>query len=259
MLKRILIIALLTSVFFSGCRKDELTLPAKVDFVFEMNPFDTESDDELKNVTTDTTTLSNDPFDDDKPGFGEPDFESLSINQAELIITAIEIEGVREQGKDVFMVSEFNPPLEAQLTGNNVSDYNISFDLPQGVYEKLDIQFYLGTDDAAAISFNGDINPGKSKKVNFKFEHTLKERIRVRAFRNNPADPIVLNKNANSRAHIIIDARYLFQNITMDQLESSTIINTPAGQQIRINHNDNKQIFGPMAGRLDKSIAVVFE
>lgn len=250
-------------LFLSGCQKDELTLPTSVDFVFEMEAFELEeekggpnhSNNNLKAGYSDNPFDDDSPFDDNESG----DFKSLKIDKSTLVITAIEIDGQREQGKDVFMVTEYDTPLELHLTGGEVSDQNISFDIPQGIYKKLDIQFYLGTDEKPAIDFNGMITPGKSPVIKFRFEYSNKERLRVRAMRDKPSDPIVLSKEKKSKARVIVDAEYMFRNITLGQLTGTKIINIPGGKEIRINRDNNKPVFSFMSGRLEKSITVVFE
>jgi hypothetical protein len=257
MFKRVLIIVFIASLIQFGCKKDELTLPASAKFVFEMTPFeieDEEIDDENEDETDDNddnkNALVSIPSNNNPPFDNKHDFNYLKIDKATLTITAIELDGKREQGKDVFMVSDFDPPLKIDLTSNETRDYNVSFDIPQGIYKKLDIQFYLGTEENPAICFGGLIKQGNPQKIRFSFEHSLKERVRVRAMKEKPSDPIVLNKDKKYHARVIVDARYMFQNMTMNQLQSTNIISTPNGKEIKINHNNNKAVFGLMTGRL---------
>lgn len=261
MLKAFFISMIMAFIFLPGCQKDELTLPASVNFVFEIEAFEMEDEDgETKRAINNLKTVYSDPpFDDNFPFNESHDFQSLKVDKSTLVITAIEIDGQREQGKDVFMVTEFETPLEVELNDGRISDHDLSFDIPQGVYKKLDIQFYLGTEEKPAIDFRGIVTPGKSPGIKFRFEHSNKERIRVRATRGKPSDPIVLNKEKKSRALVIIDAEYMFRNITLGQLAGTKVINTPGGKEIRINRDNNKPVFSFMSGRLEKSIAVVFE
>ncbi|WP_146192242.1 hypothetical protein [Marinilabilia rubra] len=245
------IIAIGFIFLFTGCKKDELTLPANVDFVFELNPFETSGEkSDLKSTFAEGENPQKDKGNQ---------FKDLIIDNATAFITSIEIEGIREQGGDVFLISEFDPPVEINLQNEQVISSDISFDIPQGVYEKLDIQFNMGDATHPALDFQGSLNQGNSSAIQFRFSYVPMEIIQVRATRVNPSEKIVLDKHKNSQAKVTLNAEYLFQNFTLDHLNDVTAINTNNGKEVRVNNKNNKSVFGLMTGRLEQSISVIFE
>ncbi|MGM0376048.1 MAG: hypothetical protein ACQEQ0_04695 [Bacteroidota bacterium] len=265
MLKRLFILFLGSAFFFIGCQKDELTKPAEVDFLFRMEPFETEwsdseADDNLKNAVSkndqdNATAPGNNPFEDgNSPA-------SLAIGKTKMVMTGIEIEGKREQGKDVFMTRDFSPPLEISLEDDEVGDYDVSFDLPQGVYTKLEFQFHVGNENHPAFEFSGPVNGNTPGKVDFKFRYKNREKIKTRALHNKQiSENIVIDKSKKTQASITIDTEYLFANITRDHLANSQASGTQQGKpNIMVDKTNNMKIYNALANRIEKSIAVVFE
>lgn len=271
MLKRLFILFLGSAFFFVGCQKDELTKPAEVDFLFQMNTFETEwiddepddDDDEYalqKNATIDAnqspvSVPGNNPF---QNGFQPAAF---AIGKTQMVITGIEIEGQREQGKNVFMARDFTPPLEINLENDEPADYDVSFDLPQGIYTKLEFQFHVGNENHPAFEFSGPVTGNASEKVDFQFRYQNREKIKTRALHNkNISENIVIDKSKKTRATITVDTEYLFANITRNHLVNSKASGPPQGRPfIMVDQKNNMHIYGALANRIEKSIAVVFE
>lgn len=239
---------------FTGCKKDELALPANVDFAFKLNPSEISDEElsgvELKSMEAEVQT---------PPVKKGNQFKNLNINQATTYITSVEIKGVREQGEDVFMVSEFDPPVEINLQDKQIVTSEISFDIPQGIYEKLEIKLYMGNNSYPALDFRGSLGQGNSSPLQFSFSYVPMEIIRVRATGANPSEKIVLDKHRNSKAIVTLNAAYLFQNFTLDHLDNVSVINTNNGKEVRINNKNNRSVFGLMTGRLENSMSVIFE
>ncbi len=271
MLKRLFILFLGSAFFFVGCQKDELTKPAEVDFLFQMKPFETEwSDDESDNIGDDYAVHKNTTINTNQSpvsGTGKNPFEngfhpaSFAIGKTKMVITGIEIEGQREQGKSVFMTREFTPPLEINLENDEPADYDVSFDLPQGIYTKLEFQFHVGNENHPAFEFSGPVNGNASEKLDFKFRYKNREKIRTRALHNkNISENIVIDKSKKTRATITVDTEYLFANITRNHLVNSQSSGSPQGKPfIMVDKENNRHIYGALANRIEKSIAVVFE
>ncbi|MFW5890119.1 MAG: hypothetical protein ACOCTO_01870 [Marinilabiliaceae bacterium] len=251
-----------------------------MDFLFQIKPFETEwsgEDDEDDDDDDD----DDDDNDDDAKGEataintsrktesfpGKRPFEngilpaSLAIGRAKMVITGIEIEGEREQGKDVFITRDFSPPLEIDLEDDETADFDVSFDLPQGIYTRLELQFHVGNENHPSFEFSGPVNGNRPERIDFKFHYKNREKIRTRALRNNQvSENIVVDKSKETRAIIIIDTEYLFANITRDHLINSQAAGPPQGKPfIMVDKKSNTHIYGALANRIEKSIAVVFE
>jgi hypothetical protein len=143
------------------------------------------------------------------------------------------------------------------------SDQHITFDLPQGIYEKLEFRFFLGGEKQTAIQFQGNIKPGNSAKAGFNFMYIMQENFLVRAMRENhrPTENIIIDKNKTAKVKVIIDAENLFGTLLIPPFSLSIPAGNDGGNEITISNltDENKAIFGLMQGRLEKSVSVVFE
>ena len=266
-------------LLLAGCQKDELTLPAEVEMQFLLEPYYSYAkfDDEEEKKEEE----EEDKNDSDNNPFGESDgrvadigtlenipgnkiqIESVEINRGKIFLTDIEIEGIREQGEDVYLAIPFEPPLQIDVKEGVASDQHISFDLPQGIYEKLEFRFFLGGEKQTAIQFQGNIKPGNSAKTGFYFDYIKQENFLVRAMRKNhrPTENIIINKTKTAKASMIIDAGNLFSALLIPPFSLSIPVGNDGGNKITISNlnDENKAIFGLMQGRLEKSVSVVFE
>ena len=270
MINRLSILFVMMVIALAGCEKDELTKPAEVDFVFRMNSFerewdnddDQDDDDDLKSMDHQSRVSNGKPEETDNPfGKGKAPV-SFAIQKSHVTVTGIEIEGKREQGQDVFLTRDFNPPLEIELENDDPIDYDVSFDIPQGIYTKLEFQFHLGNEEHPAFEFSGPVTGPALEKVDFRFQYKPKEKIRVRALRESHqvSENIIIDKHKQKRATIIIDTEYLFRNITQDQLVHSRASGKAVGNPfIMVDQQNNQHIFGGITNSLEKSISVVFE
>lgn len=219
-------------VLLSSCEKDELTLPAEVNLAFSMEPYHTE------------TGL--------KAG---GDFE---VSQGTIIIQSLEFDGRRDQGEDYFFTKHFDNALQAELHNGNVNQ-QVSFDIPQGVYNRIEMMFSLGQEGENAICLQGLFQQGSLDEVPIVFEYPFTENVRIKAKNKSGNEQIVLKKNNPSTATVLVDIPFMFQlvNPGMIQLAETTIVN---GEEIiLINPETNTDIFNLLATRLEKSMRVIFE
>lgn len=227
-------------LFLTGCLpKDELTLPAKVNFEFEFVAHE------------EWTDLKSGPPVQIPAG-------RLSINRGNLLIEAIEFEGRRDEGKDVFFISNFTGPVKADLeTGE--SNRQVTFDIPQGVYNRIEIDLYLGGDDEIPFVLEGTLRKGPFEEIPVRFEYNLREQIRVRAEPGGQTDRIVLKKDMPSTARVVVDAGFIFRLVNMAMLQDATITVYGDEDMVLINLSNNTGIFGLMATRLEKSFRIIFD
>ncbi len=230
-------------VFFA-CAKDELTLPAKVNFEFVINEH--HADDEG------TEGKSTDQYQGGQPG-------SFTVDQGLMVIEAIEFNAKREQGKDVFFRSDFSEPLLANLGGPSESK-QVNFDIPQGEYNRIDMYFFLGTDELMPLVLEGTFTrPASQGEFPIKFEYRFREEIQVRARARHGQQNIVLQKDIPANAEVIMDAEFLFRFINFGLLMNAETTTIGGQETILINENINSNIFNILANRIPNSMAVVFD
>ncbi len=231
MKKYVYIIAGILISGFSSCEKDELTLPSKVNFEFTMEAYHSSAAAQSK--------------------FG------LDIDEGTIIINSIEFDGNREVGEDYFFTRDFTPSLQAVMPDGDTSQ--VSFDVPQGVYNNIEIEFSLGAKDKNALTLYGKYKQGPFAQVPVHIEYTFPEKIRVRAKNQDGKKQIVLQKDKPSTAKVIFNTPAFFQLINPKMIENAVRVEINGTPTILINNEVNVDIFNLLATRLDNSVSVIFK
>lgn len=234
-----LLIPLFFLLLFSSCSKDPLTLPSKVIFDFEL--ISHEEGDDLK---------SSPPK--------NPPFGKITVDQGTLVIGSIEFDGRRDQGRDVFFVSDLQEPVIVDLDKGD-SSVELSFDIPQGVYNRIELIINLGNGEGTSLQLDGMIKMGRQAGLPVRFEYNIPEQIRVRAEPGNAGNKIVLTRDKPSKARIVVDAGEVFQFVKLPVLQEAAVSVLGDENIVIISPENNINIFNSMASRIERSFRVVFD
>jgi hypothetical protein len=235
--KKKLLPVLLFLLLFYSCRKDELTLPARVVFAFELIAHE------------DGAHLKGGPP-SNLPG-------RITVNQGSLTIGSVEFDGRRDEGRDVFFVSDLRQPILVDLE-NGTSSAPLNFDIPQGIYNIIEIHLDLGGDDMLPLVLEGKINQGTPNEMPIRFEHNIREKFRIKA-EPGQGSKVVLRKDTPSNARIIVDSRSIFQFVNPSVIKDASVSVINGENVILINSITNNSIFNKMADRLEKSLSVIID
>jgi hypothetical protein len=223
-------------LFISSCERD-LSLPSKVFVEFSFISLDNE--DNLK---------SGPPV--SPPGH-------IQVNRGSLRILYIEFDGRRDEGRDVFFVSDLPEPLVVDLESGMINQV-MSFDIPQGVYNFIEFHLALGGDGQTPLVLEGKVK-GQSGEMPIRFEYKVHEKIRIRAETKQKGQKIVLKKDSPSTARIIIDSRFIFQFVNASMFQDANVITINGEQVILINSASNENIFNALANRIEKSFNIIID
>ncbi|MEA1886846.1 MAG: hypothetical protein U9N72_06530 [Bacteroidota bacterium] len=216
----------------SACEEDELKLPAVVKIEFDMNSFNLEENT--------------------KAG------QQFTVDEGYIILSSLEFDGKREQGEDYFFTSLFDEPLQAAMhTG--VASQDVSFDIPQGIYNMIELNLSLGNEESPALWLRGKFQLGPFVDIPVLFEYSFSEEIRVRAKNKEGNRQVILKKETPATATILLDAPFMFQLFNMGLLRNVEHFIIEGEETIIINNEKNTVIFNLLATRLDKSLQVIFE
>jgi len=231
MKRGIIFLAVVFSLFFSSCEKEDYTKPVEVSFEFTM----------------DSLQLNESP----KSG-------SFTIDKGTLIVQTFEFDGRRDQGDDYYFTSEFSTPLRAELHNQNTNQ-NVSFDIPQGIYNRIEINLSLGDGNENALCLEGSFRRGPFDEVPILFEYAFQEQVRITARNKQDSEQIVLSTDNPVKATIRINVPNLFQFVNMNMIRNAEMVQENGVDVIKINNENNNSIFNLIATKLDNSIQVVFE
>lgn len=223
----IIIIGLLTTIFIGSCLDDELKEPVLVNFEFLM-------DIDIENG------------------------KYLKFDQGELMLNALEFDGVREAGEDFYFLSTFEEELKVDFFEKTINQ-QVSFDIPQGIYERIKLR--IGNDEMTTgpnLIFGGIYSSLKDGDIPVRIEFSNIDPIEMVA-ENISSDPdIVLNKEIPTTVEISFDPDFLLQMANSRQLESADISVIDGEPMIIISNDSNSVIFNIIVNRLERSAKAVF-
>ena len=232
MKKIFLLFCIITVVASTSCEEDELKLPAEVNIAFDMYSFNLGDDAK-----------------------GDPVF---TVDEGYLVINTIEFDGDREQGDDYFFSSTFKELLQAEMHTGKINQ-DVSFDIPQGEYNMIELNLILGDGVNPALLLKGSFQKGPFENVPVLFEYSFQEEVRLRAVNKAGNRQIILRKDAPCTATILLNAPFMFQFLNMGLIRNADYYIIAEEETIIINNQKNTDIFNLLATRLDKSLQVIFE
>lgn len=231
-MKKLYLILLIPVLIFSSCEEKELKLPASVTLKFDMENYSI-----AENI---------------KAGQG------FFIDKAYFIMNTLELDGIREQGDDYFFSRAFDTPVQAEMHTGNASE-EITFDIPQGIYKKIELNLSLGDNEHPSLWLEGTFERGPFDNIPVLFQYTLKEEIGIRAENKNGEREIILRKDKPATATIKLNVPFMFQLMNIGQIRNAELYPMDGKDMVVINKDKNTEIFNLLATRLDKSVQVVFE
>jgi hypothetical protein len=254
-MKKSLHLLLITAILFlASCRKDPLTKPVKVDFQFGLSAFVME--DGVGGLETGgadkSSTLPGQTGNNPLSGNGP-----LRMDNGTLVIASIDFEGRREQGEDVFFTYTPPQPIVADL-GSETTNLPVSFDIPQGIYTRIELTLYLGTDELAPLVLNGVLNRGPFSSLPVRFDYRFTEEIRVRG-QGRHQQNIVLSEDKQSVGRVELDVESVFRLVNMGMVMNASAVDIGGQNIILIDNSNNLPIFNMIANRLGNAFSLVID
>lgn len=232
-MRKLLILGISTLILSTySCEKDDLTVPTRVDIAFSMDSF-----------TVNGSTKSG---------------SSFVIDEGTIVVESIDFDGRRDAGDDYFFTSEFETPLKSEMHNRLMNQY-VSYDVPQGVYSRIEFNLSLGDGNEDALCLKGKYHRGPIDDVPIRFEYEYQEQIRIMARNRQNSEQIVLDSKSGVTADIIFDVPYLFKVVSMNMIHNAETVQIDGEEVILINNEFNTDIFYVLVARLDNSMRVIFE
>ena len=236
--------ALISLLFFSACRKDELSRPVEVDLQMLI---------EEEEVTAARSSKKN----------------TLSVEGGRYRLSAVEFEGYRESGEDYFFNKKFEGGLEAKLEAG-VPSAVLSFDMPQGVYQRINIALHIikaeeeEEDDEklfnedASLVLNGYYTDNKDQKIPFIFVYNFDDVFEY-DLSIDGAEVVSVSSEKSADARIKFNPSYWLQQINSRMLQSAKLDNVEGIPTIVISEDRNEHIFNLLSRRIEKASDLTFE
>jgi hypothetical protein len=179
----------------------------------------------------------------------------LTINGGHFIMSNFEFSGQREKGDDVYFTQDFSGGLTIPFDLNNeISE--LDFQIPQGSYNSIEIGMRTSS-SGIGILVEGTYTYSGGGTIPVRFEFTAVEQFEIEA-ENDGGGNIILDKDHDSPAKIILDPTHWFSPVPVSYFENATITNVSGTNTILIDSNTNEDIYDIVLDRLEETAAVIF-
>src|SRR6056297_1883682 len=223
---------LFISVLLISCDRDELIKPVEVDLQVNMESYQSDS----KNFQS----------------------NRFLIDKGEIRFSGIEFDGKKENSDDYYFSKSFSPLLAGDLEDNSLNR-NVSFDIPQGTYNPINLSLFLSNSDTIpALCLQGTYQSIQHVEVGVYFNFFRNEEMFMFKAENTSGNKkIVLKKGEQKNLQIDLKLQSLFRFFNPNQLESAEYINEDGNKKIIISETHNTDIYYSLVNRFKNTIHVI--
>ncbi len=228
--KHYLLLILSLILLVSSCKENELKQPVSVNFLFSMD---------------------------------SSEYEHLNFNHGILHLSSFTFDGKRAVGDDVFFNIEYSTPLEIEFDEATNIYEELSFDLPQGIYDDITITLSFASSETPVFSLDGtyiDEDDEDDEEIDFIYEDFISTVINIKGISNTNQNQIILDKNNISYPVFKINPNLLFSTITVDEWEDADVEEEEEEEEdfILINSEDNNSLYSEMKDQFSNAISLIF-
>lgn len=230
-------------LLLAACAKDESTRPAAVNLQMELS---------RENVDVGARISAK---------------NTITIERAQYRISEMAFEGYRESGKDYFFNRGFEDAMLVEVNAGASSGI-LSFDMPQGVYERIGISLQLNRSDGksntaayneqAAIIMKGYYLNNKEEEIPLIFVYDFDETLSQTAKHAGGSGNIAVGQEQNNVASISIDLSYWLQLINGRMLQGAKLTPVDGEPTIIISEDQNENIFNLLNSRIKNATHLTF-
>lgn len=181
---------------------------------------------------------------------------NLSFDGGNLMISEFTFEGTREQGGPVDFTKTYSG-LNVPFCSNPVSEW--SFAVPQGTYSEIKIGYktFGNSGDNHIVVLGTYKNTLNNNTFPVRFEYQDSEVYSIIGNSSYGGPQIVLNKDLQTNAEIIMNPVYWFQVVTTNLMDTASLTNIGGVQTILINKITNSTIYNTVKDRIDDNVTQV--
>ena len=179
----------------------------------------------------------------------------LTFSGGHFIMSKFEFDGRREKGDDVFFSQDFPNGLTIPFDlGNEITE--LDFQIPQGSYHRIEIDMRTSS-SGVGILVEGTYTYNGGGSIPVRFEFDAVEQFEIEA-ENDGGGNIILDKDHDSPAKIILDPTHWFSPVPLNWFENATVTNLNGTNTILIDKDINEDIYDVVLDRLEETAAVIF-
>ena len=210
-----------------GCKKSELKKPTEVLFTVDINK---------------ETTMNG----------------NLSFTDGQIVVRSLTFDGIRIKGDDVYFEEEFEGGLITSLSNTNTNSQLI-FEIPQGSYTSIRIDFEAEQSDFEKIRINGSYknSNGDVFPITVEVERIeFYDKIAKNAQGNSEIDLVAGNPTT---AVIKLNPVFWFSTISSSQLDNASLTTIGGIATILINPDTNEDLYDSIEDKINSNIEITFD
>ncbi len=183
--------------------------------------------------------------------------DRLYFLDGEMLISRLKLEGDRVQAEDYFFQNGYQPPLKVSLDADFNSE--LSFDLPQGIYSRIELDFEIPSANIPVLTINGRFKDSTDTWLPLRIEVSSFEYFQILATDYRGEQEIVIEDQRSYWAIVSLNPVHWFSGISLEQLNQAqqSIIDGEMG--ILISVDSNSDIYDEVDKRLDELNSLIIE
>jgi hypothetical protein len=183
---------------------------------------------------------------------------NLNFTDGQIILRSLTFDGIRIKGDDVYFEKEFEGGLNTSLSNTNTNSQLI-FQIPQGSYTSIRIDFESEQSGSEKISINGSY-----KKSNGDIYPITVEVERIEFYdkivKNAQGDTNIDLIAGNSKTAIIqLNPAFWFSNISSNQLDNANLTTIGGVTKILINPETNEDLYDSIEDKINSNIEITID
>lgn len=181
----------------------------------------------------------------------------LNITDIVFELESFSFEGEREKGDDVYFDRQYEG--NEKINFSNLSEIEfMNFEIPQGDYKRVDLEFDLDSDEEQSIKIQGTYTYNNNQSIPFLYIFDDDDKFRIRAEDDAGNNTILLNTDVPTNAKVLVDADYIFSILSSSQLENASTQFINGVATIVVSDSENEAIYDLIVDRVEESMSVKF-
>lgn len=175
----------------------------------------------------------------------------LYFDGGQISISRFQLEGNRVQGDDYFFQNGYSPAIAIPLDSNWFNP-DLQFDLPQGIYNRIEIQFEIPSANITTLRVEGNFQDSSGQWIPLRLEVDSFEAFQVLASDNEGFREVVIDNDFGYIALIKLNPVHWFSSISLSQLEQADRSMIGGTSGILISSDVNAELYSDIDDRLDE-------
>lgn len=184
---------------------------------------------------------------------------AIKIQKTRYRFSEMEFQGYRQSGNDYFFTKDFEEGLEVVVEEGKPAAL-LNFDMPQGVYERINISLKVRKSTAApSVVMEGYYTNNQMVEIPLLFEYNFDEVFEYRANPGINNGTISISKSTNNEASIQFNPSYWMQLINARMLQGAKLSLVENIPTIVISEESNEHIFNLLSSRIKNASELKFQ